>query len=129
MPSWQLVVPNKLNRLGRYDRLLRIHHEVQECIDAVQLIVANRTDGLLTHGTLVRVTRRLIMVRIRHETSHGTQQREALDFQVRRAGLDIMLEQRDIGVVLLVYVEVLDKSVAQKVVKRHGPCLQLVDVR
>ena len=75
------------SHLGFDHGFLRIDQRVQECIDAVLLVVTCGSHGLFTHGTLVRVSRRLVVVRIRNETGANAQQSERLDFQMSRVAV------------------------------------------
>lgn len=51
-----LVKVDELNVLCLGQWFLRIHQQVQQGVHTVELIVCNRSHGLLTHRTLVPVT-------------------------------------------------------------------------
>ena len=45
---------------------LRVYDIVHKSIDTVLLVVADDAHGLFTHSTLVSVTRRLVVMRVRN---------------------------------------------------------------
>jgi hypothetical protein len=115
----KLVVTDELDRPRPAHGSLRVDHEVEEGVDAVELVVSDGTDRLFTHSALVGVTRGLVVVRVRDETGDGAEEGEGFDLEVSRFGLELVLVERDVGVVLLVDVEVLDETLAEEVVEGH----------
>ena len=69
------------------------------------------------------------MVRVRDNPRAHPEQSERLNLQMRVFLRDLALVQRDVRVVLLVDVQVLHQPLAQKIVKRPMPILELVEVR
>lgn len=69
---------------GLDHRLLWIHKRIQQCIDAILLIIPAHSHGLLAHSTLIRISRRLIVMRIRNKSSTDAKQRKRLNLQVSR---------------------------------------------
>ena len=124
----EAIVPDELDRLGLHDGFLRIHQQIHQGVHAVQLVERDVSHRLLPHRALIRVPRRLVVVRVRDDTRAHAQQSERLDLQVRRLRRDLALVQRDVRVVLLVDVQVLDEPLRQKVVKRPPPRLERVQV-
>jgi len=51
---------------------LRVYDIVHKSIDTVLLVVADDAHGLFTHSTLVSVTRRLVVMRVRNQSSTRT---------------------------------------------------------
>ena len=49
-----------------YHRFLWVYHGVQQRVKALVLVQGRGSDGLLTHGALVSITRALVVVRIGH---------------------------------------------------------------
>ena len=59
------------------------------------------------------------MVRVGNETSDSSEQSEGLDFEMCRSFDDFVVVQRDVGIVLLVDVEIFDQSLVEERVERH----------
>ena len=106
LASRELIVPDEFDCLGFHHRLLRIHHQIEECVDPVQLVVCNCPDGLFTHSALVGVPRGLIVVWVRNETCHRSENSEGFDLEMSRGGLYRRLIEGNVGVILLVHVKV-----------------------
>jgi hypothetical protein len=64
------------------------------------------------------------MMGIWNEASYGPEQRKRLDLQMCGGGNDVGFVQRDVGVIFLVDIEILDKALPKKIVKRNGAFLQ-----
>ena len=62
---------------------LGVDEEVEQGIHDVELVVGDVAHGLLAHGALVGVARRLVVVRVGDEARHHAQHRERLYLQVR----------------------------------------------
>jgi hypothetical protein len=71
------------------------YQKVEQCVDAIELVVGDGTNGLLTHSALIRVARRLIVVRVRDETGHHSQNGHWVDFQMRVFESDVVIAQRN----------------------------------
>ena len=56
LPGRQLVVADELDGLGLDHGLLRVDGQVQQSIDAVQLVEADSADGLLAHSALIGIS-------------------------------------------------------------------------
>ena len=63
---------------------------------------------------------------IGNEACNGAQDRERLDLQMGRGGDDICFVERDVRVVLLIDIEVLDQPLLKKVVKREFSGFQVL---
>ena len=72
------------------------------------VVVSNDAHGLLAHGTLVCVSRRLVVVGVRNQARTRAQDGERLNLEVGRLGADVPLVQRNERVVELVHVQVFD---------------------
>ncbi len=70
LSCWKFVVAHQLDRLRLDHGLLWINGQVQQRIDAIELVVPNGANSLFPHGTLVRVAGRLVMVRVRNKASN-----------------------------------------------------------
>ena len=90
--------------------------------------MCDRAHGLFAHGALVGVARTLVVMRIGDESGADAEQRERLDFHVRRRRVDVCLVDGDVAVVLFVHVQILDQAVAQKVLERAVTLRQLFHV-
>ena len=66
---------------------------------------------LLAHGALVRVSRRLVVVRVGNEARAGAEDGKGLNLKVRGVGANVTLVERNHAVVLLVDIKVLDLAV------------------
>eukprot|EP00960_Hanusia_phi_P030335 748533-Hanusia_phi.AAC.1 len=119
---------DELDGLGLCERSLRVDQQVEEGVDPLQLIVCYGSNGLLAHGALVGVARRLVVVRVRDETRTCAHDGERIDLQVGRPGADAMLVQGDEGVVLFVDVEVLDEPLLEEVGEGAAVAEHLLDV-
>jgi hypothetical protein len=97
--------------------LLGVDHEIEEGVDPVELVVADGADRLLSHGALVGVSGRLIVMRVRDQSSDGSEDGEGLDLQMGRPRHDHVFVEGDERVVLLVAVEILDEAGGKKVVE------------
>ena len=76
--------PTKLEslQLNKNDhRLLGVDHQVEQGVDSVELVVGDRSDRLLSHRALVRVSRGLVVLRVGDETGDGSEDGEGLDGQ------------------------------------------------
>lgn len=124
LSSGQLVVSDQFDSLGLYHRLLRICHEVEKGVDSVELIVGDRSDRLLSHRTLVGVSRGLVVVRIWDQTGDRTEDGERLDFEMRGVLSNLMLVTSDKTIVLLVDVEIFDETGTEKVVEGNFALFQ-----
>ena len=65
-------------------------------------------------------------MRIRDETSDGAENGERFNLQVRRSWDDIRFVQRDVRIILLVYVQIFNETLAQEVVECETPALELL---
>lgn len=110
----ELVVADEFDRASPAHGGLRVDHEVEEGVDPLELVVGDGADCLLSHGALVRVSRRLVVVRVGDEAGDGAEEAEGLDLEVSRVGEDLGLVEGDVGVVLLVDVEVLDEPLVEE---------------
>lgn len=73
-----------------YSSYLTLHHGslwvdevIHQCVNSVLLVIGNRAHCLLTHGALIRVTRRLVVMWVRYEACADAEQRKRLYLQVR----------------------------------------------
>src|SRR5579859_3267393 len=96
-----LIVSNQFNRLRLYHRLLRVNDEIQQRVQSTKLIVANGTNRLFTHGTLICITRRLIVMRIRNKSSDSTENRKRFDLEMSGLIIDLRLVHCDRAVIFL----------------------------
>ena len=96
---------------------MRVDHEVEEGVDSVELVVGDGSDGLLSHGALIGVSGRLVVVRVGNETGDGSEDGEGFDLEMGGSRDDHVLVESDEGVVLLVTIEVLDDSGSEEVVE------------
>lgn len=119
MAGWQFVVACELDGFGANHGRLRINHEIEQSVDAIELIKAYGADGLFAHGTLVGVSRGLVVVRIGNQTGDCAEDGEGFDLKMRAERGDITLVHRDEGIVLLVDVEVLYETLREEVVEGH----------
>ena len=108
LPGGKPIVSDELDGLSLDHRLLRIHGEVEKRIDTVELIIADGADSLFAHSALIGVSRRLVMMRIRNEAGNCAENGERLDLQVSGGGDDVRLIKRDVRVIFLVYIKVLN---------------------
>ena len=69
---------------------------------------------------MVRITGRLVVMGVGDEASADPEQGEGFDLQVGRVRDDVGLVERDVRVVLLVYVKVLHQTLSEEVVKGPG---------
>ena len=74
------------------------------------LVVADRSDRLLTHCTLIRVSWRLVVMRVRNQSGDDSKDAEWLDFHVSCLLLDALFVEGNQGVDLLVDIQVLDEA-------------------
>jgi hypothetical protein len=75
------------------------------------LIVSDCTDSLLAHSTLVRISRRLIVMRVRNEARTHAQHRERRNFKMRRSARDdFRLPCRDKTVIFFIHVYVFNET-------------------
>jgi hypothetical protein len=73
----------------------------------------NDPHRLLSHGTLVRVTGRLVVVRVGNEAGTCTQNGKGLNLEVSGIVANFALIESNHAVVLLVHIKVLDLSVGK----------------
>ena len=83
---------------------------------------------LLAHGTLVGVTRGLVVMRVWDEPRHNPQHSEGLNLQVCGVRPTLGLVQGHQGIALLVHIQVLHQTVVQEVVEAPLTVLQLGNV-
>ena len=102
-----------------------IEQEIDDGVDAVLLVVGDRSHGLFSHGALVGVAGRLVVVRVGNEPSTDPEDREWLDLEVGGAAIDVGLVESDVTVVLLIHVEVLHQPLVEKILELHPPGEQL----
>ena len=65
-------------------------------------------------------------MRIRDETSDGAENGEGFNLQVRRSWDDIRFVERDVRIILLVYVQIFNETLAQEVVECETPAFELL---
>ncbi len=96
---------------------MRVHEVVKQCVNAIALVASNRPHRLLAHGALVRVSRRLVVMRIWDQASANSQYSKWFDLQVGRFGGDIRFINCYEAVVFLIDVKVFYKTVVNKIHK------------
>lgn len=124
----KLLKVDHLKSLGLYQRPLRIIHQEEKRVSSMPLIVSNGTNGLLAHGALIGVSRRLVVMWVRNQTGYDTENAERLNFHVSCALLDALLIQGNQSVDLFVHIQVLDDAFAQEVVEVSEASVELIDV-
>ena len=72
---------------------LRVAEQVEQRVDALELVAGDGADRLLAHGALVRVTRRLVVVRVGDQPRAGAEDRQRVDLDVRVLRGDVDLEE------------------------------------
>lgn len=88
-----------------------VHEEVERRdVHALLLVAGDGSNGLLSHGALVGVSRRLVVVGIRDQRRDDAEDRHRVDFHVCVRGRDVPVADGDETRVLLVHVNVLDDS-------------------
>lgn len=70
---------------------------------------------LLSHGTLVCVSGRLIMMRVWNEASNYSKDSEGLNLQVSSLLVAILLIEGNEGIVLFIHIQILNQPSFQKV--------------
>mmetsp|Transcript_40875 Transcript_40875/g.128065 ORF Transcript_40875/g.128065 Transcript_40875/m.128065 type:complete len:675 (-) Transcript_40875:1998-4022(-) len=110
-----LIEVDEVQHARRHHGLLRVHHGVEQRVDALVLVHGHRAHGLLAHGALVRISRGLVVVGEGDEPRDHAHDRERVDLQVRVARRELLLLERDEAVVLLVHVHVLHDAVGEQV--------------
>src|SRR5690242_14604469 len=93
----QLLESDHFNGLSLDHGLLRIAEQVKQGIDALQLVVGDAADGLLAHGALISVARRLVVVRIGNETGDNSKDRHGIDLQVCSFARDVAVAKSDVA--------------------------------
>ena len=83
---------------------------------------------LLAHGTLVGVTRGLVVMGVWDEARHNPQHSEGLNLQVCGVRPTLGLIQGHQGIALLIHIQVLHQTVVQEVVEAPLTVLQLGNV-
>ena len=91
------------------------HHGVDEeverrDVDALLLIECDGADGLLPHGALVGVSRRLVVVGERNERGDDAEDGDGVDLHVGVGGGEVAVGDGDEAGVLLVDVDVFDDA-------------------
>jgi hypothetical protein len=120
------IISHQFDRFGFHHGLLRVHGQIQQSIDPIQLVVPNSTNGLFSHSALVGISGRLIMMRVWDEPRHSTENGEGFDFKVCSGLHDVGLIQGDVRVILFVYVEIFNQSSAEKVIKRSRTLFEVL---
>ena len=88
-----------------------IHEEVERRdVHALLLVAGDGTDGLLSHGALIGVSRRLVVVGVRNQRGDDAEDRHRIDLHVCVCGRNVLVADGDETRVLLVHVDVLDDS-------------------
>mmetsp|Transcript_50660 Transcript_50660/g.133499 ORF Transcript_50660/g.133499 Transcript_50660/m.133499 type:complete len:242 (-) Transcript_50660:206-931(-) len=124
----QLVEPHPGDTLRPTQRLLRVAQQVQNSIRALKLIEPDGSHGLLAHGTLIGIARGLVVIRMRHQSSHRPQQTQRVDLHVRGLHIQIRHVQGDVQIVFLVHINPFNHGIAQKIIKDHLALDQLHQV-
>mmetsp|Transcript_55787 Transcript_55787/g.132415 ORF Transcript_55787/g.132415 Transcript_55787/m.132415 type:complete len:413 (-) Transcript_55787:1471-2709(-) len=128
LPRGQPVEVDQLDRLRLGQGALGVDEEVEEGVDALQLVVCDRSDRLLAHRALVGVTWRLVVVRVGDQPCARAHHREGVDFEVGGVAAHARLVERNHAVVLLVHVEVLDEPLLEEIRERAAVVQHLLDV-
>lgn len=76
------------NTQTRYSRTrllyLRIAEQIHQSIDAVSLVQSDRSHRLFPHGALIRISGRLVVMRVRYQPGAYAQQSKRLDLERKR---------------------------------------------
>jgi len=117
MPCRQLIVVDKLDMCRLSHGLLWIHQQVINRISSDHLIQPNDPLRLLPHGALKQVPGGLIMMRVRDNSRHDSNNGEGVDLHVRVLVGQFVGFKGDVAVVLFVDVQELNHAHAQQVVE------------
>ena len=121
LSSRNLVKLDQVYGPGLDKRDLRVAKQVEQGVDAVPLVVGDGANGLLAHGALVGVARRLVVIGEGHESCAHPKNGERLYLHVGGGVVDVGLVECDVAVVLLVNVQVLHQAHLHQLLKLHSP--------
>jgi len=124
----QLVKVDQVEDMGAHHGLVGVHHGVQHRVHALVLVHGHCTNGLLAHGTLVRVTRGLVVVGVRNQPRNNTQNGERVNFDMGRAWNNARVVQRHQTIVFLVHIDILDAVLGEEGVEVAQAIFQVFQV-
>lgn len=97
LPRPEPVEPHELDRPRRRHGPLRVHEQVQERVQARQLVEPRRPHRLLAHRALVSVARGLVVVGEGDQAADDAHDGEGLDLEVGVARAALVLVHGDKG--------------------------------
>ena len=106
----ELVEVDQVQDLCLHEGFLRIHEEVQQSVHPLVLVVGHASHGLFSHGTLVGISRRLIVVRVWNQPSTNSQDGEWFYLQMRSLLIKVTLPESNEAIILLIHIKILDQS-------------------
>lgn len=66
------------------------------------------------------------MMRVRDQTGAHTQQRQRINLHMRGMRQDARIIQRNVGIVFLIHIQVLDQALLDEIIKVAIPLIQLL---
>ena len=108
MTCWKFIVVNKLNSGSFCNGLLGIHKHVVDSVRTNHFIKTNNALSLFAHGTLEQVSRRLVMVGVRNDSCHNTDDSKRINFHVGVKRSDLVRLKGYVSIILLIDVQELN---------------------
>ncbi len=106
--------------------LLRINQHEVDGIGSYELIQANNTLSLFSHGALEQVTRGLIVMRVGDDSRHNSNDSEGVNFHMCMLGGDLVGSECNITVVFFIDVKELNNTHTKQVIKRNLIILDVI---